>query len=304
MKQHCDFHMHSSFSDGRGSPEELVEAALKDDPETRYLALTDHNGFYGCEQFLRACTANGIEGFAAGELACRHDSLFAHAFHFIPVLGNQWTPEVATRTEAFIPIINAHHEYNIEETFRLLSALSKLGHHINFDEVREAQGIPYAEDRKPIWRNKHTQDAFEALLAVMEKKNIPVGAREAHEQSGIEPAHYAPLENFYDLLRELACPWILAHPMRPTGSITVDELRPVLKEWVEADIGLMGMECYYEGIFYPEWKALADEFGLLGSAGSDTHCRYTSERMHVPAPGIEEADIEALVEIFRKAGKE
>ena len=79
-------------------------------------------------------------------------------------------------------------------------------------------------------------------------------------------------------------------------------MRPVLKDWIEADIGLVGMECYYEGEFYPEWKALADEFGLLSSAGSDTHGLYASENMNVQAPEQGEADIEALVEKFRQPG--
>src|SRR5258708_191918 len=62
----ADLHLHTNFSDGTYSPEELTAEAK------RYgfaaVALTDHDTVDGCQRMRVACETSGIEFIPASEL--------------------------------------------------------------------------------------------------------------------------------------------------------------------------------------------------------------------------------------------
>jgi len=60
-------------------------------------------------------------------------------------------------------------------------------------------------------------------------------------------------------------------------------LKPLLIEWMNA-INLFALELHYEGRIVSEYRPLADELGLLVSAGSDTHSMWKAPRRESP-PG-------------------
>ena len=95
---------------------------------------------------------------------------------------------------------------------------------------------------------------------------------------------------------------VLAHPMLYNRS--PDELRPYVREW-QREIGLVGLECHYKNVLHAEWKALADELGLLVSAGSDRHTAYVAGNpaTSVPVVAEDQADVPALLDVLRAAGK-
>src|SRR5262245_9165352 len=55
----ADLHLHSYFSDGTFSPEELAQRARTEGLSV--IALTDHDTVGGCERMAVACAAEGIE---------------------------------------------------------------------------------------------------------------------------------------------------------------------------------------------------------------------------------------------------
>ena len=59
QEKFCDLHMHSVFSDGSHTPEELIELALS--AGLCAVALTDHNTVDGCERFLSAANGKPID---------------------------------------------------------------------------------------------------------------------------------------------------------------------------------------------------------------------------------------------------
>ena len=63
----CDLHIHSTFSDGTFTPEEIVELALK--ANLSAIALTDHNTVDGCPHILAAAEGKSIEVGFGTELA-------------------------------------------------------------------------------------------------------------------------------------------------------------------------------------------------------------------------------------------
>ena len=55
----ADLHLHTNFSDGTYTPEELVSQAAKN--HLAAIALTDHDTVEGCERAANACRALEIE---------------------------------------------------------------------------------------------------------------------------------------------------------------------------------------------------------------------------------------------------
>src|SRR5437868_3586500 len=73
---YTDLHLHTTFSDGTYSPEELTREAI------RYgfvaLALTDHDTVEGCARMKAACDTAGIEFIPATELTAEMNGIELH----------------------------------------------------------------------------------------------------------------------------------------------------------------------------------------------------------------------------------
>src|SRR6186713_2406875 len=66
----ADLHLHSYFSDGTYSPEEVAENGKRFNFAA--LALTDHDTVEGCARMGTACAAAGIEFIPGTELTAEH----------------------------------------------------------------------------------------------------------------------------------------------------------------------------------------------------------------------------------------
>ena len=66
----ADLHLHSFFSDGTYSPEEIAAHGKRFNFSA--LALTDHDTLEGCERMGAACAAAGIEFITGTELTAEH----------------------------------------------------------------------------------------------------------------------------------------------------------------------------------------------------------------------------------------
>src|SRR5947207_1872763 len=75
----ADLHLHTLFSDGTYSPEELVAQARRH--ELAAIALTDHDTVEGCAPTARACGVAGIEFISGTELTAEQGG------HEIHILG-------------------------------------------------------------------------------------------------------------------------------------------------------------------------------------------------------------------------
>ena len=65
--EYIDLHMHSLFSDGTDSPDELVRRAKE--AGLSMIALTDHNTLDGIMDFRKACRRHGMTGIGGIELS-------------------------------------------------------------------------------------------------------------------------------------------------------------------------------------------------------------------------------------------
>src|SRR2546422_5215754 len=90
----ADLHLHTNFSDGTYSPEELVSHAQRHGLSA--LALTDHDTVEGCPRTALACQAAGIEFIPGTELTAEQEGNELHVLgYFIDIQRPELLAEIA-----------------------------------------------------------------------------------------------------------------------------------------------------------------------------------------------------------------
>lgn len=249
MTGFCDLHVHSTFSDGTYTPAQLIAAAEK--LGLSAVALCDHNTVAGLPDFLSAGENSAVEAVPGVEFSTDHAGTELHILALY--LNEAYFGAVTALLEDF----RIRKERSNED---LVAALRSAGMEIGYEAVKANAGgyINRAHIAAELTRLGYTasiQDAFKRLLAP--------GA-----------GFYTPPKRLdaYDAIRfikSVGAVAVLAHPF-----LNLDEegLRAFLPE--AAACGLDAME-----VFYPKFSdaetalagALAGEFGLLVSGGSDFH---------------------------------
>jgi predicted metal-dependent phosphoesterase TrpH len=241
----ADLHLHSRFSDGTYSPEQLVVEARR--CELAAIALTDHDSVEGCPGTARACAAAGIEFVAGTELTAEQDG---NELHLLGYCFDVENVRLLTQLARF----QAVRQNRIRE---MVVRLNQLKVPLSADAVFalancQSPGRPHvARALVAAGLCASLDQAFERFL----KKNRPAWVPKFKMSAG----------DAIDLIHQAGGVAVLAHP----GLNRTDQVIPGV---VEA--GLDGIECFHTkhststSRYYLE---MADQFHLLVTGGSDCH---------------------------------
>ncbi len=245
-----DLHVHSSFSDGSETPENLVKMARA--AHVAAIALTDHDSARGVPDFLAACRAEDVTGIAGIEVSANVEEGTLHILGLGIDAGNE------ALAESLDEVLQGREERNM----RILAKLQELGFNLSFDEVREIAGEDvigrphFAQVMVARGWVDSVGDAFDRYLG----KGCPAYV----DRFRLQP------EEAVALIRGAGGVPVVAHPTTITDDFA--ELGKAIKGL--ADVGVRGIEAYYTG-HYPETTLeclrLAKRYGLLVTGGSDFH---------------------------------
>ncbi len=241
----ADLHLHTNFSDGTFSPEDLAAQAKLHGLAA--IALTDHDTLEGCARMVDACEKLGIEFLPATELTAEwegnelhllgylidtsHPRLLAEIAKFQTVRQNRIREMVARINQMNVPL-------KAEAVFAIANcrspgrphvgrALVQAGFCATLDEAFER----FLKKHRPAWVPKFKISALDAIQLI-------------HDAGGLA---------------------VMAHP----GLNRTDEIIPGL---VEA--GLDGLECFHSKhstMATEHYVRLAEKLNLLITGGSDCH---------------------------------
>ena len=242
-----DLHLHSICSDGKDTPEELVEASLSAGYKT--ISITDHDTVEGVPRAIESAKGKPIEIIPGIELSSVDDSDDVH------ILGYY----IDYEEPYFIKRIEFFKEKRRDRAEEIVKNLNKVGLDIKIDTVfRIAHGAPIGRPH-----------IAEALLS---EELIDTYGEAFFRYIGANGPAYVPkymvkpAEAIELILKNGGIP-VLAHP----GIMDRDELIIELKE-----CGLMGIEAIHP-LHVPEkqlyYEKLANKYGLLITGGSDWHGR-------------------------------
>jgi predicted metal-dependent phosphoesterase TrpH len=241
----ADLHLHTYFSDGTFSPEELVGHAQKNG--LACIALTDHDSVEGCARAATACDMVDIEFIPGTELTAELDDTELHLLGFFLDTQNQKLLSEIAKFQ--IVRQNRIHE--------MVACINKLGVPLKADDVFalancKSPGRPHvARAMVKAGLVSNLDEAFERFL----KKNRP---------AWVPKAKMSALEGI-ELIHQAGGLAVMAHP----GLNRTDEIIPAL-----VDAGLDGVECFHtkhSTATAGRYLEIADKYNLLVTGGSDCH---------------------------------
>lgn len=250
MKEYCDLHTHSHYSDGSDSPAEVIRKAKK--MGLCAIALTDHNTVAGLPEFIESARERHIQAIPGVEISAGYQGKELHIVGlFLPM----------NRLDEIQPFLDKILRRKEESNHRLVKNLARAGYPIDYGFLLESHptgninraGIATAMLKKGYISSR--DEAFQGIL---------------HPEKGIyQPPEQICVFEAIGFLAAFGAVSVLAHPFLKLSEPELREFLPVAMQY-----GLSAMETMYS-TFSPAQTTLAREiaraYGLKESGGSDFH---------------------------------
>ncbi len=240
-----DLHIHSIFSDGTLTPQQIVQVAL--DKQLTAIAISDHDSTSGVMPAQQAAAETELQVLPAVEMSTTVDGRDVH------ILGYFIDLQHVGLGDKLQAIRDARHQ----RARQIADKLETLGISIDFEKLLEEAGPdsigrPHIANR--LAREGHVADARQAFARYLRRGG----------SAYVERYRLAPEEAVELVITAGGLP-VLAHPALDGAEQHVDSLM---------DHGLQGIEAYHI-IHSPKqtcrYIAMAHEKGLLITGGSDSH---------------------------------
>ena len=241
----ADLHLHTVFSDGTYTPQELVAQSLK--AGLSAIALVDHDTVDGIEPTLEAAKAEDIEVLAGIELSAEYETQEVHILGYL----------IDYKRKDLREKLNFLKQNRIERIYKIVDKLKDMGLDLKAQDVFDiAQGGTVG--RLHVARAMLKAGKITSIFEAFQKY---IGEKCPAYVLGFRFSVYEAIK----LIRDIQGIPVLAHPY----TLHRDELIP---DFVAH--GLMGLEVYY-----PEhsqsminfYLSLAQQYNLLATGGSDCH---------------------------------
>ncbi len=243
-----DLHMHTTFSDGRLTPEEIVAAAKA--AGLKYIAITDHDTVDGMVQLYEAgiYPNRNIRIIPGIEFSAHHPDREIHILgYYVDIFNREMLDKLNEVTDA--------------RWTRFAEMVEKL--QSQSYPIREAEVLKIAGASKSISRSH--------IARALVKNGCFGSVREAFDQQlekgkpSYVPHYRLEVEEIIGLIQRAGGIPVLAHPKLVGDDELVREIIPK---------GIRGIE-----VFYPRhdeedvrrYTAMAEEYQLLITGGSDFH---------------------------------
>ena len=271
MQGKIDLHLHTNFSDGTSTPEEVVNEAKKNG--FSIISICDHDCIDGIEPAAEAGRTHGIRVIPGVEITAEKDDLEIHILgYFIDYKDAELKKRLATirkiRERRIFDMIDKLKDFNInvsaEEVFKLSKEGSVGRPHLARILVKEGfvkneseAFDKYLGDKAPCYVRRFNFSPEEAIDIIIQAKGIPV----------------------------------YAHPKVMGRDDFIGEF---------AKAGLRGLEVYHSdhsASVRDRYRKLAEEHNLLITGGSDYHGTVKKDvfigKVNIPYELVEKLEQEA-----------
>lgn len=275
----ADLHLHTTASDGRLTPRELVQKAVKLNLDV--IAVTDHDTVEGIPPALEAAKSfpqlmviPGVEintDVPKGEV------------HILGYFINYLDPKLRRNLEEL-------RTSRYERGKKMVAKLSEMGINVEWERVMElagggSVGRPHiAQAMLERGYVSSLREAFDNYIG----RNGP---------AYIERKKLTPLDAVRLVVESDGLP-VLAHPA------DIDPLEPFLLQLKKA--GIVGIEIYYNGYStrtIAQLKSLAQKHALISSGGSDYHGLDTSIGADIGSIHLPQDSVQQLISLAKQKGR-
>ena len=245
-----DLHLHTNFSDGTLTPEEIVEKAAK--YNIGLISICDHNTVAAYPQLAAACSKNGIKLITGVEIDCFMGSRYIHLLGYGFDLNDTGLLTMLAECEEKMKylndavIINMAKDYFIDmDEYEAYTFPPETGGYKNSNFLLHKGIIKEISEYFPL-RDKYG--------VTMESLNFP------------------QLNQACDVIKSAGGIPVVAHPW---GKL--DQKNLIAELQMTVGNGVMGVECYYPDQDEAVTKLCEDfcrERDLITTAGSDDHGEF------------------------------
>lgn len=251
MLSDIDLHCHSTASDGKLAAAELVKRAAE--RGVRTLAITDHDTAEGFRQGQEQAQHSGVRLIPGIELSCVWGGVTIH------VVGLNFDPE----SDAMRAAEAAQNDARASRSLIIAEKLSKrLKHDIDMDAVQALAGGDQVG--RPHFAQYLIDQGLVPSMAVAFNKYLGAG------KPGDVKASWPEMAQVVQWIVAAGGIPVLAHAH--LYKMTRTKLKACINDFIDA--GGRALEVSYgqmDNNQSGQMAALAREFGLLGSCGSDFH---------------------------------
>lgn len=261
----ADLHIHTTASDGRLSPEEILEQAAN--AGLAYIAITDHDTVDGLLRLQNLCPANSENPVILSGIEFSAD-FPDNEVHILGYGFNPIHPELQQQLEILT-------QDRLTRAERMTKKLAMLGYPVDFSRLLEIAGGATSVGRPHVAAALLEKGYFPTVGAVFEnllEKSKP----------GYLPHYKIPAQDIIELIKTAGGIPVLAHP----GLVGDEQLvREIIR------MGVLGIEVYHpkhDPSQIKHYHALATERQLLITGGSDFHAipgRYPERLGEFTVPG-------------------
>ena len=272
-----DLHMHTTLSDGKLTPTELVR--LLHDRDVDIAAISDHDSTEGLpEAFEAAGKFPDLRIVSAVEISADHPT---HDKADVHVLGYF----LDHKHEQLNATLSSFRDDRVVRAHKMVERLNQLGYSINWERVVEIAG------KAGIGR-PHIAQALVEHGYIAQVRDAFNGLLNDEGMAFVGRPHIT-MSDSAELIQAAGGVAVLAHPLFVPN---YEDIVPALR-----GMGFVGMEVHY-GEFSVEQRAsllaLTEQYGLLPCGGSDYHA-MGHEGEHLP--GTAGPPLEVFEELERLA---
>lgn len=269
---YVDLHIHSCYSDGTYTIDEIISIAKKNN--VTFLAVADHNVLGGSKELLNNHNnENDIKFISAVELDCLHANINFHVLGYNVDLKNKAFNKRVKENEALLEQVNIKLLKKMKKDYKSIS----LKEYYNFKYDKTLGGWKTLYYFMHLGITNTVQEGY----ALYKKYN-----------------HNYNCVNFFSLSE--ICKWIhdaggsaiLAHPGRNIVFKDKKELFSKLKSLLNA--GIDGIECYYPSHDeqLTSWcLEFCKTYNLYISSGSDCHGGFTKSEIGILKTDLDKINI-------------
>ena len=271
----ADLHLHTRYSDGSYTPEELAREAARQ--RFAAIAVTDHDTLDGIPESLRAGDEFGIEVIAGVEITCRVETQEIHLLGYL--FGDTW------KNESLRAVLDHSRRVREQRVAQFVVKFNELGIPLTLQDVQQCSdagtiGRPHvAMALQKRGFVKSVEEAFERFL----KRGKPAFV-ERYRMTAAEAIGH---------IKRAGGAAVLAHP-------ALNRIDAQIPNMVEQ--GLDGIEVWHSRQSPAQSESylrLAERLGLLATGGSDCHGSVRGE----PLLGTVKIPYERVEALRERAGQ-
>ncbi|MGL5346651.1 MAG: PHP domain-containing protein [Peptostreptococcaceae bacterium] len=249
-----DLHIHTYFSDGTFSPEQVAKEAHK--KGLKVIAVTDHNNIEAYDRLKKACDEYQIIAIRGVEIDCKYKDKVIHILAY----------DFDDNKELF-NLIDESRGYLLHTSVDLVDKMSK-----DYECISNEDYEQYEYDRrKGAWKGVHyllDRGISDSLL----------GGLKYYKEYGCDYIEYdfASVEKVCETIKRANGYAVLAHPSNYFNELSKEELNSTLEDL--KDRGIDGIECYYPSNGLELTNTCVEfckKYDMIITAGSDGHGEFT-----------------------------